>query len=112
MARRTRGIGLVVWLVAGVLLTAPMWTALGARGLALGLLGPLGMLLFKPGEQLSSKLVLVLLLSSPTIAGLSVVMWKWSSLGVKGRYLCIVGLSLVWHAIGAGLWLFLLSGFN
>jgi hypothetical protein len=103
---------LLAWLTPGVLLTAPIWMTVGGLGLALGLLGPLGILFFKPGDNLVPRLILVVLVSSPTIVGLIAVMWKWSRLGARGRILCVVGLSVLWHGIGAGLWTLILGSLN
>ena len=46
------------------------------------------------------------------IVGLFVVIWKWSSLAARGRVLSIVLLSVLWHGIGAALWLLILNGLN
>lgn len=115
MVEARRGVGLqaiLAWSVTGLLVTAPIWLTVGVRGLALGLLGPSGVLLFKPGEQFGSKLLVALLLSLPTIVGLFVVIWKWSKLAARGRALSIVLLSVLWHGIGAALWLLILNGLN
>ena len=102
----------MTWLITGIVATAPLWLVLGFTGLLLGLLGPFAILLFKPGENVLGKLALAILVASPTAIGLSLLVWKWSQLSAKWRVLSIIGLSALWHAPGALLWLMILTGLN
>ena len=102
----------LIWLSTGVLVTAPSWLVMGIGGLVLGLFGPLGVLAFKPGENVAGKLAVAALLASPALLGAAVLARKWSRLGPWGRGLWIVGLSLLWHAPGAIVWGLILRGLN
>lgn len=103
---------LAAWVLTGVAVLAPLWLEAGASWLAIGALGPLGVLAFKPGEPSTNKLIFAILVSSPTIAGFAVVMWRWTSMKWWVRPLAVMGLSFVWHAIGLGLWLMVIGGLN
>jgi hypothetical protein len=100
------------WVLTGVAVLAPLWLVAGALWLAIGALGPLGVLAFKPGEQSTTKLIFAILISSPTVVGLAFVMWKWTSMRRWVRPLAVMGVSFVWHAIGLGLWLMIVGGLN
>ena len=110
--RSVRVRAVLVWIATGVVVTAPIWLIAGVRSVPLVLLGPVGILLFKLGDQMLSKLVVVALMSSPTVVGITVAMRKWSGLSTSARMLCIIGLSTLWHGIATGLWLLILAGFN
>lgn len=102
----------LIWLATGIAVTAPLWLALGASGLLLGGLGPFGILLFKPGDQVLGKLLVATLASLPTAVGVAVVTSKWSKLSSRSRVLLTIGLSALWHGPGALLWRLILGGLN
>jgi len=103
---------LLIWSTTGIVVTTPLWMVLGARGLLLGWLGPFGVLLFKPGDQVLGKLGVATLIASPTAVGVVVAIWKWSKMTTRRRVLSTIGLSALGHGPGAALWWMLLEGLN
>jgi len=104
--------GLLIWLATAIVVTAPLWLTLGASGLLFGGLGPFGILLFKPGDQVLGKLLVATLASLPTAVGVAVAWRRWSKLSSRSRVLLTIGLSALWHGPGALLWLTILRGLN
>jgi hypothetical protein len=89
-----------------------MWLLMGFAGVWLGGLGPLGVLAFKPGENLLGKRALTLLVASPIAAVVALVMTRWSRMSERGRIFSVVGLSALWHAPGVVLWRVIPGGLN
>jgi len=102
----------LVWLTTGAVVTAPVWLVMGVWGFLIGLLGPFGILLFKPGENVLDKLILAALMSLPTAIGAAVVTWRWLGMSTRSRTLSVIVLSTLWHGITAALWRLILTGFN
>jgi hypothetical protein len=100
------------WVLVGLLITSPLWLGLGGEWLAIGAMGPLGLMAYKPGQLTVEKLTLVGILSLPTVIGLAVLMWKWTSLNRLVRPLAVAGLSLVWHGVSLVLWMMIAGGLN
>ena len=95
---------ILVWIVTAVVVTTPLWLILGVAGLGLGAVGPFGVLLFKPGDQVAGKILMATLLLVPTLVGAAMVARRWSRLGIKGRLLSVMTLSILWHGTSTGLW--------
>ncbi len=102
----------LLWLAAGIVVTAPLWLTLGVPGLVLGLLGPPGMLVFKPGQGMPGKLALVAVVMLPVAAGVVAAARRWAGLDWKRRVSWVLGLSGAWHAPAAVLWLLIATGLN
>ena len=102
----------LIWLAAAGAVTAPLWLSMGVPGLGMGLLGPLGLLLFKPGENLSGKLVVATLAALPVGVAVAVAMRTWNRMSASAQILSVIGLSVLWHAPGVVLWVVILGGLN
>jgi len=111
--RPTRALEVVLlWLVTGGIISAPLWLAMGVPGVALGWMGPPGILAFKPGDGMLAKLALAAVGASPVVAGGVLAARRWAGLGRRGRALWVVGLSAVWHLPAAAMRGLIMAGLN
>lgn len=103
---------LVVWFVSGALLMAPAWLRLGPAFLALGLLGPMGLLAFKPSANPGGKLLVAILVALPAVIALAWLRSRWKHLDTRSRLLWTFAASFLWHAPGLALWLMIAASTN
>jgi hypothetical protein len=103
---------LSTWIGTGAIFTAPLWLVVRSEFLALGWLGPLGLLAFKPGENLLGKLILLLAAASPPALVLALLRRRWARLSVTDRILYTTAASTLWHAPSSLLWISIVSGMN
>ena len=93
-------------------MTVPLWLVAKPALMLLGLLGPLGLLAYKPGENLVGKLVLVVLAAAPCGAVLLVLRRRAERLGERSRLMGIALASALWHLPAVALWIVIVSGLN
>ena len=101
------------WVLISVPVMVLMWLVTGkAEAAILGALGPLSVLVFKPGENLPGKIVVALLGAMPVVLGALWLGQKWSGLRTWARVLWVAGLSAIWHGLSVAFLLIVLAGAN
>ncbi len=103
----------LTWALVGLPVTVLLWLVTGKTEAAiLGALGPLSVLLFKPGENLPGKLFVALLGALPVLLCALWVRHMWSGLDTWARVLWVAGLSAIWHGLSVGFLAVVLAGAN
>ncbi len=102
----------LAWLATGLAMSLPLALVGRIEGLFLGLLGPLGILTFKPGENLGGKLVVVALAAAPALIVLLLLWRRGGRVGERGRLVWLAGASALWHGPAIALWMGVFSRLN
>lgn len=105
-------LALLVWVPTGAVVSAPLWITMGPPGLLLGLMGPLAVLAFKPGQQIGGKVLVAAIIAVPTVVGVVVLGRRWRRLGTRGRILGVMVVSALWHGTGTAILFLILASFH
>lgn len=105
-------LAILAWVPTGAVVSAPLWIAMGPPGLLLGMLGPLAILFFKPGQQVAGKVLVAGMIAVPTMLALAVAIGRWRRMGTRGRVLSIMVASALWHGTATVILFLVLASFH